>query len=194
MTCCRHTVDDHSPAGCTWCACRVTRATHHAAAEVDALEDWRRLGGKLARWTTDAAWTTPPADASRPAPVAGEIVEATAVARMARRGRPPTAAAAVRRSQAAAIVAAEPGISGSELARRIGVSSARGGRILAEIRASLPDLPDVPPPPIADRVVRLTGVQVDRLAAFPGETTRDQLDIVLGIAEQNRAAGRKEDE
>lgn len=78
MTCCRHTVDDHSPAGCTWCACRVTRATHPAAAEVDALEDWRRFGGKLASWTTSAAWTTPPADTSRPAPVAGEIVEATA--------------------------------------------------------------------------------------------------------------------
>ena len=78
MTCCHHTVDDHSPAGCTWCACRVTRAAHPAAAEVDALEDWRRLGGKLASWTTSAAWTTPPADPSRPAPVAGEIVEATA--------------------------------------------------------------------------------------------------------------------
>lgn len=78
MTCCRHTVDDHSPAGCTWCACRVTRDEHPAAAEVDALEDWRRLGGRLASWTTSAAWTTPPADASRPAPAAGEIVEATA--------------------------------------------------------------------------------------------------------------------
>lgn len=77
MTCCRHTVDDHGPAGCTWCTCRVTRASHPAAAEVDALEDWRRLGGKLASWTTSAAWTTPPADASRPAPVAGEIVPAT---------------------------------------------------------------------------------------------------------------------
>ena len=78
MTCCRHTVDDHSPAGCTWCTCRVTRATHPAAAEVDALEDWRRLGGRLASWTASAAWTTPPSDTARPAPVAGEIVEATA--------------------------------------------------------------------------------------------------------------------
>jgi hypothetical protein len=78
VTCCRHAVDDHSPAGCTWCACRVTRDEHPAAAEVDALEDWRRLGGRLASWTTSAAWTTPPADTARPAPVAGEIVEATA--------------------------------------------------------------------------------------------------------------------
>lgn len=78
MTCCRHTVDDHGPAGCCWCACRVTRDEHPAAAEVDALEDWRRLGGRLASWTTSADWTTPPADTSRPAPVAGEIVEATA--------------------------------------------------------------------------------------------------------------------
>lgn len=78
MTCCRHTVDDHGPAGCAWCACRVTRDAHPAAAEVDALEDWRRLGGRLASWTTSATWTTPPADTSRPAPVAGEIVEATA--------------------------------------------------------------------------------------------------------------------
>lgn len=84
MTCCRHTVDDHTPAGCCWCSCRVTRATHPAAAEVDHLEAWRRLGGRLASWTTSAAWTTPPADAARPAPVAGEIVPATPAQEAAR--------------------------------------------------------------------------------------------------------------
>ena len=111
-----------------------------------------------------------------------------------RRGRQPAAAADARRSQAVAILATEPGISGAELARRLGVSPARGVQLLAEIRASVPDLPPAPaPPPAADQVVRLTSVQVERLATFEGATTRDQLDTVLGIAEQQRPTGRGKD-
>lgn len=110
------------------------------------------------------------------------------------RGRQPAAAADARRSQAVAILATEPGISGAELARRLGVSPARGVQLLAEIRASVPDLPPAPaPPPAADQVVRLTSVQVERLATFEGATTRDQLDTVLGIAEQQRPTGRGKD-
>ena len=111
-----------------------------------------------------------------------------------RRGRQAAAAADARRSQAVAILATEPGISGAELARRLGVSPARGVQLLAEIRASVPDLPPAPaPPPAADQVVRLTSVQVERLATFEGATTRDQLDTVLGIAEQQRPTGRGKD-
>ena len=111
-----------------------------------------------------------------------------------RRGRQTAAAADARRSQAVAILATEPGISGAELARRLGVSPARGVQLLAEIRASVPDLPPAPaPPPAADQVVRLTSVQVERLATFEGATTRDQLDTVLGIAEQQRPTGRGKD-
>lgn len=78
MTCCRHLVDDHTPAGCVWCTCRVTREEHADRPEVDGLEDWRRAGGPLAEWTLSAAWLTAPADASRPGPVSGVIDRARA--------------------------------------------------------------------------------------------------------------------
>ena len=73
MSCCRHTVDDHGPAGCCWCSCRISRADHPARAEVELLEDWRRAGSALAAWTTSAEWTTPTPAADQPESAAGEL-------------------------------------------------------------------------------------------------------------------------
>lgn len=92
------------------------------------------------------------------------------------------AAAAARLSEAAAIVAAEPGISGAELARRLGgIDPSYAARILADVRATVPDLP--PAPPVVGgpgKVVRLRAATLARLAEATGRPVGEDVDGQVG--------------
>ena len=111
------------------------------------------------------------------------------VAAVPRQGRPPAAESADRLSRAAAIVLAEPGVSGAELARRVGVTPSRGGRLLAEVRASIPVV-EVPPAPIGPgRVVRIPARVLARLEQLPGSGTIEQIEAALDAAEREARRG-----
>ncbi len=71
--------------------------------------------------------------------------------------------------------AQEPTISGAELARRLGVASTRGARLLAEIRASVPDV-EAPPPIGSGRTVYLRAATLARLAAATGRPVGEDVD------------------
>lgn len=96
-----------------------------------------------------------------------------------RTGRPPAALSAARLSAAAAIVRDEPTISGAELARRLGVAPTRGARLLAEIRASVPDV-EAPPPIGSGRTVYLRAATLAALAAATGRPVGDDVDAQIG--------------
>ena len=96
-----------------------------------------------------------------------------------RTGRPPAATSAARLSAAAAIVRDEPGISGAELARRVGVGPTRGARLLAEVRATVPDL-EAPPPIGSGRSVYVRAATLARLAAATGRPVGEDVDGQVG--------------
>jgi hypothetical protein len=99
-----------------------------------------------------------------------------------RPGRSPAPIAAARLSEAAAILATEPGITGAELGRRVGVGTRHGASLLAAVRATVPDLP-APAPEPPSRVVRLPGALVARLERWPGETVQERIAAAVDAAE-----------
>lgn len=115
-----------------------------------------------------------------------------------RTGRPPAAMSAARLSAAAAIVRDEPGISGAELARRVGVGPTRGARLLAEVRATVPDLEAPPPTRDIDagrEIDRQNVAEVNRLAAelataraVPADVEALVKEAVDGALEAGRCA------
>lgn len=80
----------------------------------------------------------------------------------------------IPRDQAATIVRDEPAISGAELGRRLGIGPSWGSKLLAEVRATIPDAE--PPPTGPGKVVRLRQATIERLAEATGRPAGEDLD------------------
>ena len=145
-----------------------------AAAALGARADDDLLDPSVIRHRTDTASALPkPAD-PRNSPTAARVMAARIV-----RSLDGLTLTAARLSAAAAIVRDEPGISGAELARRVGVGPTRGARLLAEVRATVPDL-EAPPPIGSGRSVYVRAATLARLAAVTGRPVGEDVDGQVG--------------